>query len=37
MDVWLKTESDAQREVRSTTEGFETWYPLAPGLGLNSG
>ena len=36
IDVSLKTDKEPQREARSITEGLETWYPLAPGLGLNS-
>jgi hypothetical protein len=36
MEVWLKTESEAQSDAKSTADGLETWYPLAPGLGRKS-
>lgn len=36
MVVWLKTEREAEWQVRSTTEGFESWKPWAPGVGRNS-
>ena len=37
MEVSSKTDRVAQRDARSTTEGFESWNPPAPGIGLNSG
>jgi hypothetical protein len=36
MEVCWKTESEAERQVRSTMEGLESWKPWAPGVGLNS-
>lgn len=37
MEVSSKTDRAAQSEARSTTDGFESWKPPAPGMGLNSG
>jgi hypothetical protein len=37
MLVLSKTEREAQRVVRSITEGLEMTKPFAPGMGLNSG
>jgi hypothetical protein len=37
MVVLSKTEREAQRVVRSITEGLEMTKPFAPGMGLNSG
>jgi hypothetical protein len=36
MEVSLKTDNAEHREAKSTADGFETWNPPAPGIGLNS-
>lgn len=36
MEVSLKTDNAEHNEAKSTADGFETWNPPAPGIGLNS-
>lgn len=36
MDVSLNTDREAHKAAKSMADGFETWKPPAPGIGLNS-
>lgn len=36
IEVSLNKDKVAHNEAKSITDGFETWKPPAPGIGLNS-